>query len=146
MSKPFIVVALDGSENSQRAVSAARDLAKATGRELHGLYVYPWTRETSMVFTPALQASDSEVKRQRDSNAQAMFSEAETLLGQGHRFTQRHVLMGDPAEEILAFLEANPGAHLVLGRRGLSRIKAMLIGSVSDKVTRHARGLVTVVS
>lgn len=145
MSKPFIVIALDGSDNSQRALSAARDLAKATGRELHGLYVYPWSRETSMVFTPALQASDADVKRQRDSNAQAVFSEAETLLGNNQRFAQRHVLLGDPAEEILAFMEANPGAHLVMGRRGVSKIKAMLMGSVSDKVTRYAKGLVTVV-
>ncbi len=145
MSKPFVVVALDGSENAQRALSAARDLAKATGRDLHGLYVYPWTRETSMIFTPALQASDTEVKRQRDTNAQAVFTEAETFLGQGWRFAQRHILLGDPAEEILAFMEANPEAHLVLGRRGLSKIKAMLIGSVSDKVTRYAKGLVTVV-
>ncbi|MGY6630647.1 MAG: universal stress protein [Wenzhouxiangella sp.] len=145
MSKPFIVIALDGSDNSQRALSAALDLAKATGRELHGLYVYPWSRETSMVFTPALQASDADVKRQRDSNAQAVFSEAETLLGNNQRFAQRHVLLGDPAEEILAFMEANPGAHLVMGRRGVSKIKAMLMGSVSDKVTRYAKGLVTVV-
>lgn len=145
MSKPFIVIALDGSDNSQRALSAARDLAKATGRDLHGLYVYPWSRETSMVFTPALQASDTDVKRQRDSNAQAVFSEAETLLGNNQRFAQRHVLLGDPAEEILAFMEASPGAHLVMGRRGVSKIKAMLMGSVSDKVTRHAKGLVTVV-
>lgn len=145
MSKPFVVVALDGSENSQRALSAARDLAKATGRDLHGLYVYPWTRETSMVFTPALQVSDDEVKRHRDKNAQEVFSEAETLLGQDQRFVKRHVLLGDPAEEIIDFMKANSQAHLVIGRRGLSKIRAMLIGSVSDKVTRYAKGLVTVV-
>ncbi|MEE4303556.1 MAG: universal stress protein [Wenzhouxiangella sp.] len=32
-----------------------------------------------------------------------------------------------------------------MGRRGLSKIKSLLMGSVSSKVAAHAPGLVTVV-
>lgn len=43
-------------------------------------------------------------------------------------------------------MKQNPGTHLVMGKRGLSKISRLLLGSVSDKVMRHAPGLITVVS
>ena len=145
MSQSFIVVALDGSGHSLEALSAARDLAKAMGRELHGLYVYPWTQEASVIFKRESRGSGAELHQTRDQSAGEVFDEAELALGASGVLVKRHVLLGEPAEEILAFLQANPGAHLVMGRRGLSKIKSLLMGSVSDKVTRHAAGLVTVV-
>lgn len=33
----------------------------------------------------------------------------------------------------------------MMGKRGLSKIQHLLLGSVSDKVVRHAPGVVTVV-
>lgn len=130
-----VVVALDGSENSHRALLAAADLADAMGRPLGFLYVFP-TRSTS----------GSSTAEDKESQSRAIFSAALAELGSRRRPVREHLLVGDPAAEILDFMEAHPNAHLVLGRRGLSKIKALLLGSVSDKVTRHSRGLVTVVS
>jgi nucleotide-binding universal stress UspA family protein len=56
------------------------------------------------------------------------------------------LLKGDPAHEIIEYLEANPGTHLVLGRRGHSAVRSLTLGSISEKVIRHATGPVTVVS
>ncbi len=139
-----LVVALDGSEPALAALSEARDLATAMGRELSAIYVFAHQPHVSA--TPAglgEQVSPEELERASKSESQRIFDEAESRAGS--EFAQRHVLIGDPAQEIIAFMEDNPGTHLVMGRRGMSRIKALLMGSVSQKVLALAPGLVTVV-
>lgn len=56
------------------------------------------------------------------------------------------VVLGDPAEEIINYVDNHPKALVVMRRRGLSAMKSLLLGSVSEKVMRHARGAVTLVS
>ncbi|WP_345544313.1 universal stress protein, partial [Streptomyces chitinivorans] len=56
------------------------------------------------------------------------------------------LLQGEPAHKIIEYLEANPDTHLVLGRRGHSVVERLTLGSISEKVVRHATGPVTVVS
>jgi nucleotide-binding universal stress UspA family protein len=139
-----LVIALDGSESSLEALDEARGLAKAMDRELSALYVFPHHRGVSA--TPAgldEQTSRENLERMKESHSQEIFGEAESRLGMA--FAHKYVLTGDPAEEIVSFMEDNPGTHLVIGRRGLSKIKSLLLGSVSSKVTAHAPGLVTVV-
>ncbi|NBB93569.1 MAG: universal stress protein [Gammaproteobacteria bacterium] len=139
-----LVIAIDGSEPSLEALDEARDLAKAMGRELSALYVYPHHRGISA--TPAgldEQTSKENLERMKEDESRRIFGEAESRLGA--RFAHRYVLTGDPAEEIIAFMEDNAGTHLVMGRRGLSKIKSLLMGSVSSKVAAHAPGLVTIV-
>ena len=139
-----LFVALDGSEPAFEALDEARALAASMGRELSALYVFAHQPHVSA--TPAGlgdQSSPQELERASKSESQQIFDEGESRAGL--TFAQRHVLIGDPAEEIIAFMEDNPGTHLVMGRRGMSRIKALLMGSVSQKVLAHAPGLVTVV-
>jgi len=139
-----LVVALDGSEPAFEALDEARGLARAMGRELSALYVFPHHRGVSA--TPAgldEQTSRENLERMKANESKRIFDEAEARIGA--KFAQRYVLAGDPAEEIIAFMEEQPGTHLVMGRRGLSKIKALLLGSVSSKVAAHAPGLVTVV-
>ena len=56
-----------------------------------------------------------------------------------HRF-------GNPADEILAEAQEREPDLIVVGRRGLSAPGRWLIGSVSDRVVRHAHAPVLVVS
>ena len=136
-----VVVAIDGSDNSHRALLAAADLADAMGRELGLLYVYPSDYEHKRE-----KGSTDKASSHKESQSRAIFAAALAELGSRRRPAQQHLLVGDPAAEIIDFMSAHPNCHLVMGRRGLSTIKALLMGSVSDKVTRHAKGLVTVVS
>ena len=145
MSKQ-IVVALDGSEGGFEALSTAANLAKAMGRDLALLHVYPHTPATSATMSGLGEVSRKSLEELRDQSGKDVFDAAEAKLGAGHRIAEKHLLWGDPAEEIISFMEEHPGAHLVVGRRGMSKIKRLVMGSVSDKVVRHASGLVTVVS
>lgn len=145
MSKQ-IVVALDGSEGGYEALTTAASLARAMGRELALLYVYPHVPATAATMAGLSALSRDSLKELKDESARQVFGEAEAKLGSGHKIAEKHVLWGDPAEEIIGFMEAHADCHLVLGRRGMSKMRRLLLGSVSDKVVRHAPGLVTVVS
>lgn len=51
---------------------------------------------------------------------------------------ERRVVVGDPAQAILAETDEPGVGMVVLGARGLGPVKRLLLGSVSDRVLRHA--------
>ncbi len=141
-SRHALAVAVDGSPQALKALHTAADLARATGRELVLIYVYPHTSTS----TVGAELDDEEfLTDHRDRSARAVFDAAIAQLGSDWSDPKKILLWGNPAEEIIEFMRQNPGVHLVMGRRGLSRIKSLLLGSVSDKVLRHGTGLVTLV-
>ena len=48
------------------------------------------------------------------------------------------VLVGSPAEEILNFARSRKADLIVIGCRGFGKLKSLLLGSTSHKVTQHA--------
>lgn len=52
---------------------------------------------------------------------------------------------GDPADEILASERENDPATILMGSRGHSRLRRLLLGSVSEEVVARARGNVMIV-
>jgi nucleotide-binding universal stress UspA family protein len=57
----------------------------------------------------------------------------------GGTVAEAHLRLGDPDEEILRFCDEQGGFGLiVMGSRGLTRIKRVVMGSVSESVVRHA--------
>lgn len=141
-----IVVALDGSESSFEALDTAATMAKAMGRELALLHVYPHSPSASATMSGLSEISRESLEELKAQSGKEVFGAAEGKLGSSQSVAARHLLWGDPAEEIIGFMEEHPDTHLVMGRRGMSKIKRLVMGSVSDKVVRHAPGLVTIVS
>ena len=63
----------------------------------------------------------------------------------GARDVTTRICVGDIADEILDVAEAEKADILVLGRRGLGRVREALLGSVSQKVLHHADCKVVIV-
>ncbi|MEQ5836286.1 universal stress protein [Marinobacter sp. NFXS9] len=139
---PSIVVACDGSEQSLSAARMAGKLVEATGYPLKLLTVYPFSK-SSVLVVAGVPHSTIEVEKQK--HAREAFDPVKETIGAGAEAAEEIVLSGDPAHEILEYVHAHPGAHLVLGRRGYSVVRSLTLGSVSEKVVRHATGPVTVV-
>ncbi|WP_100638211.1 universal stress protein [Marinobacter salexigens] len=138
-----IVVACDGSDHSLEAARMAAELAKATSQPLKLLSVFPSSRLEKMVIGGAMPESiDEEV----EGFGREVFDAAKKAVGSTIEPTEEVLLRGDPAKEILDYLEDNAGVHLVLGRRGHSLVRSLTLGSISEKVVRHASGPVTVVN
>jgi len=131
-----ITVAIDGSSNSDEALDAAIDLAKQYGSRLTVLTVAPVVPVFLPSTGPYLPATitEEDVDRYRAlvdvavKRAQAAGVAAVTgVCGEG-------VVV----DEILSQLDTHPTDLIVVGSRGLSAAKRLLIGSVSGALVSHA--------
>lgn len=137
-----ILVPVDGSNNSLRAVRYALGLAGALGARIRLFYVFP---VSSVEIIGMAGMSRDDIEHSAQQVAQRVFDKVHAELGDTDVDVSDDMSIGDPAEEIIRCTEDDEGVHVVLGRRGLSRMQSLLLGSVSEKVVRHAHGPVTVV-
>ena len=138
-----IVVACDGSEHSSHAAKMAAELAKATGQSLKLLAVFPGTRVEKLIVSGVWQ---SDIDEEANEYGRKAFDTAKQAISGIIEPSEEVLLKGDPAKEIVEYLDENPGSHMFLGRRGDSMLRSLTLGSVSEKVVRHAHRPVTVVS
>ncbi len=141
-----ILVPVDGSDNALRAVRFGLQLARGFSARVRLFYVFPLS---SVEVIGMAGMSRDDIDQAAQSAAQRVFDKVHDAIAEYDGGTDVKVSdetsVGDPAEEIIRCTEDDDGVHVVLGRRGLSRIQTLLLGSVSEKVVRHAHGPVTVV-
>ena len=135
-----ILLATDASKDAEKAALIASDIANSTGSELHVLHV---GNTKDFHVAPGAEQSFSP----RTVSLGEVREEAENRLGQavkqvedaGGTVAQSQLRLGDPDDEILRFCDEQGGFGLiVMGSRGLTRIKRVVMGSVSESVVRHA--------
>ncbi|ADE14367.1 UspA domain protein [Nitrosococcus halophilus Nc 4] len=145
MSAEFkvIIVPVDGSEGSQRAARFADNLSKVTGRKMKFVYVFPATPSEIMGMS---QLSREDIDHTKKESARKAFDKAHQAIGDQQREVEEQILFGDPAEEIIRYVGEQTEPLVVMGRRGLSRIESLLLGSVSGKVIHYANATVTIVN
>jgi len=130
-----IVVAIDGSQDADRALDLAADLAVRYGASLTLLSVVPPTVVPSYggpIYEPpgqdAMTALYDEVLSSRKKRAEAQrVPKVETVRREGI-----------VVEELLAYLDKDRPDLFVIGSRGLSAGKRLFMGSVSDALVHHA--------
>lgn len=141
MTDRNILVAIDGSKNSMRALFAAKKQAHQGNKELTILTVLP------PLFLPYF--GNSEMSKQDRENIRKSREELlETALEKIKVFEGTvHTKMreGDPAEEILAEIEEGDYSLVVLGSKGLGLFTRTLLGSVSNKVLNHTKESVLII-
>ncbi|MBP2459081.1 nucleotide-binding universal stress UspA family protein [Clavibacter michiganensis] len=137
-----IVVGHDGSAGAD----AALEVALGLGRDLPApvVIVRTWSIDTAphgSVFHDGYAASFSEI----GETVRTVLREetADRTLGYPDVDIEVRGVLGRPAE-VLIDLSAD-ARMLVVGSRGLGGVAGMLLGSVSDRCTRHARCPVLVV-
>lgn len=139
-----ILVPVDGSENSIRASRFAMEMAGAMGIGVRLFYVFP---AASVEVIGIAGMSRADIDQAAQSAAQRAFDQTREALGSAMlEKVEQETSIGDPAEEIIRFTEDDNAVLVVIGRRGLSRMRSLMLGSVSDKVLRHAKSPVTVIT
>lgn len=121
-----IVVAVDGSEPSNRAVRLAGDLAGRYGAELTIVHVRE--REFSRVGAYEVE-TPAESEEILDAAVRALKD-----MGLSARGEMRHALVGSAAREIIDVTQTEGAGLVVMGTRGLSDWSGLLLGSVAHKV------------
>jgi len=139
-----ILVGLDGSDYSLKALNFAVDLAKKYQSQLVLIHVV--MRQIYAINPPeAGILAGTAIVRELEAEGKAILSRGEeTVRAQGLPVEIR-LRQGVPAEELLRASAEEKADLLVLGSRGLSQVKAFLLGSVSDKVSHHAKCPVLIV-
>lgn len=132
-----IVVAIDGSEQSGKALEIACDMAKKYGSELH-LVHSPQIETTAIAVGSGaveIAPSDQEITKAGQHVMHTATDRAKSL-----GCTPEKCVIGndDPATEILKEIKASDADLVVMGRRGLGRVSSLLLGSVSQKVSHDA--------
>jgi nucleotide-binding universal stress UspA family protein len=134
-SLPVIVVGVDGSPSSQRAVRWASEQAKLTGATLRAVSSWRWPNYITILPPGVDLASDT--RRTLDEVLQ------EALTGTEDLSVTRHVIEGPPGPALLT--QAQDATLLVVGAQGRAAFPGMLLGSVAEYCVRHGSCPVVVV-
>jgi len=125
-----VLVGIDGSENAEKALEHAVELA-----EKHKAKVTLLNVQESKIFglkpEVAKELGDYVLS---DAAAKVKGVEFKTLLE-----------FGNPAETIIEVAEKGNYDLIVVGNRGLSSVKRFFLGSVSDDISHHAKCSVLIV-
>jgi nucleotide-binding universal stress UspA family protein len=128
-----ILVATDGSDYSLLAGMHAAYLAKCLDSSVIVLYVV----DVDMAFHSGIHYAEGVEELER-SGAQATAKIRDSCSGLGVP-AKEIIARGTPHSTILKTAEEEGVDLIVMGSIGMSAIERALIGSVSDRVVRHAR-------
>ena len=129
-----IVVPVDFSVHSRRALDEASGLARKYGAELHLMHCYPLMPTLDLYGVQIPPALDLEVRRA----ARRRMAEWRDSVHAAGVAAEQHLSANPPSEEILR-LSGKIGADLiVIGTRGLSGLQRWLLGSVAERTVRMA--------
>ena len=143
-----ILVALDRSENHAVVFDKALSLAKTTGATLMLLHVLSEQekgspmRVISAYYEPLLNDAAEELYQKQwqefeQEGLELLHSLCNRATAKGVR-TETTQLHGNPSRQICELARNWEADLIVIGRRGLSGLKELLLGSVSTYVTHHA--------
>ncbi len=135
-----ILLATDGSEHAQRATEHAVALASLAGARLHLASVI----ETRTAYDSAIIEREA-VEESLREHADEAITAAEEVAAEAGVETERWLLRGVPAEELLTVIGEQDIDLVVLGEQGLSAFKTVLLGSTAEAVIHRSPVPVTVV-
>jgi nucleotide-binding universal stress UspA family protein len=131
-----ILVPLDGSENSERALPHAQELAQASGATLHLIQVVSRSEELDMVRGGGYDFLAAEYSQElarefiaaRINKAGEYLKEAAMRLESGGIKTETVVREGAAAENIVQYAQENGINLIIMGTRGQGGIPVLPIG------------------
>lgn len=133
-----ILIATDGSPGATNALRAGLELARDTGASVlvvAARYALPAWGDT--YYAAALAAERDEL--------QSVLEEALARAAEYRVAAEAELLTGEPVDEILRSADERGAELVVVGSRGLGRIRSTLLGSVSRELVARAHVPVLVV-
>lgn len=158
-----ILVAFDGSEHGLNALEVAKKFTLDNHAQLTVIYVHDSPLVSSLNIStniggerylymdpgPLLDSThvtpveEETIVVEDEIPNEIMTIAKRKLVDLDHVVYEK--LVGKPAEEIVVYANSNDADVIIIGNRGLSGFKKMIMGSVSDKVTDTAECSVFVV-
>jgi len=148
-----ILVPLDGSKYSERALEAAINIAKKFQSELTLIDVYSFEMPYSIKYvrkgvtgklrgySEAFRVASEAIQRERAG----ILKKGEMKVKVEGIPVETALMEGNTVQEILRKAVEGKFDLIVIGAKGAGKIRGMLIGHVSEKVVRKARCPVLVI-
>jgi nucleotide-binding universal stress UspA family protein len=138
-----LVVGVDGTDDSLAALAGAADLGEESGASLVVVHV---RHESWMASTADIQPG-AHVAMNATLDAVETLTRERTakVLGRRSLHWRFDVALGDPATELIAAAHEHQATAIVVGGRSHSVIGGLVVGSVAQKLVRHAPVSVVVV-
>ena len=126
-----ILVPLDLSEESYRALEFALPLAQRFGATVHVVHVYEGARQLSSIATAPVLWSDEEI-------AGRLAEQVRRRFGACPKTEDCHVRLGKPFQEIISTAREITADLIVIATHGHGGWKHLALGSTAEKAIRHA--------
>ena len=131
-----ILVLVDGSENSNRALDKAIELAQEANYEL-SLFHVVITEDRFEHFSDLPEPFLTEVKKALEATGQSVLDSAKAKVPstvKAEAFNE----IGNPADQALEFIEKTKPDIVIVGGRGHGTLKRHFLGSVSRYLGENA--------
>ena len=130
-----ILIALDGSEAGQRALSKAIDEAEVWKAQLQAIYVV----ETGLFSSLPLDNTVEIMYRVLEKEGKAVLERAKKSAAEKGVTIITHMKQGHAGSEIVALAEEVKSDLIMVGSHGKGNADRLLIGSVSTFVVTHSK-------
>jgi nucleotide-binding universal stress UspA family protein len=137
-----ILIATDGSKAADNAAYLGLKFARQYGAKVFAVYVTNVTAYDSILMDESWAIEECEACEKTGHRTTFSVEEKAKFAGLG---AESVILKGDPAEQILDFADEHDIDMIVVGSLGKSGIERFALGSVSEKIARHAHVPVLVV-
>lgn len=121
-----IIVATDGSADSEKALAKAIELGKSHSGSVTGV--------TVVDMHPEHYADAAGVVDKLDEKAKTVLEEAVVHASAAGVELHTQLLHGNPAAEITGYARENNAGIILVGSRGLTGLKRIFLGSIAEKV------------
>ena len=133
-----ILVASDFSEAADEAICQAHHWAMNADRELSALHVVAGGVPEHPLFPQLHQRDVTEFVTLEKNLAERLAERVQRCTGRDLDASRVHVDFGDPYAAIVRSAEQTGASLLVVGGSGATGLKRVFLGSVAEKVVRHA--------
>ncbi len=131
-----VLAALDFGDSSLEALRQARALAHAVGGSLALCHVLPAPSELALLIAEPDQAARASLTGEEEDTRKALIEHAREKVGL--EAADVLVLRGETYAEIVRAAESVGAGTVVVGTHGRTGIARLVLGSVAERVARHA--------
>ena len=129
-----ILVPIDGSDNSYRALDAALLLSEKLGSNITVIHVM---EEVPITHIGSEKMLNELLKAYKKENQDILLKCTE-IANQKVLTIKTILLQGNPASAILDYNKKEKFDLVIMGSRGLGKFKELILGSVSSKIVHHS--------
>ena len=130
-----ILVPIDGSDQTQKVLDTACDVALKYNAPLYLVHVFSVAHLTALSNRSHGEAAlESLIDETEDAAVELVRKAERSAREKGVEIAQTYVTQGDPADEILEFAKRKRIDTIVIGSHGAGGVLAVPLGSVCDKV------------